>query len=216
MESSTKNAPNFWSILNLVISVLAILILFVSTVFSTGNEIQKVLQLLDFLICIFFSLEFFIGLIRSKRKILYFRQNWLDLVASIPTFDSARFARLFKVFRLIRAIRGFKSVFEIHGVFFRDRISNSLGTAGFFAVISVFLSAIAVLQFEDAPDSNIKTAGDALWWAYSTVTTVGYGDRYPVTTEGRIIGALLMTIGVGTFGVFTASISALIMGKKDK
>ena len=58
------------------------------------------------------------------------------------------------------------------------------------------------------PDANIKTAEDALWWSYVTITTVGNGDRFPVTTGGRIIGTLLMTAGVGLFGTFTAFVSS--------
>lgn len=61
---------------------------------------------------------------------------------------------------------------------------------------------------ETAPESNIKTAEDAIWWAFVTITTVGYGDRFPVTTEGRIIAALLMTAGVGLFGTFTGFIAS--------
>lgn len=51
---------------------------------------------------------------------------------------------------------------------------------------------------------SVKTAEDALWWSYTTITTVGYGDKYPVTTEGRLIAMALMTVGVGLFGAFTA------------
>jgi voltage-gated potassium channel len=67
----------------------------------------------------------------------------------------------------------------------------------------VIFSSIAILQVEDSPESNIKTAGDALWWSYVTITTVGYGDKYPVTTEGRVIAAVLMTVGAGLVGTFT-------------
>lgn len=73
----------------------------------------------------------------------------------------------------------------------------------------VIFSAIAILQVERDPNSNIKTAEDALWWSYVT-TTVGYGDRYPVTTEGRLIASVLMTAGVGLFGTFTAYIASFL------
>lgn len=66
---------------------------------------------------------------------------------------------------------------------------------------------IAILLFE-AANSNIKTIGYAVWWSYVTITTVGYGDKYPVTTEGRIIAAILMTVGVGLFGMFKAFVSS--------
>ena len=56
--------------------------------------------------------------------------------------------------------------------------------------------------------ANIQTPGDALWWAMTTITTVGYGDRYPVTPEGRVVAAMLMTVGVGCFGVFTGLVAS--------
>lgn len=77
----------------------------------------------------------------------------------------------------------------------------------------VIFSSIAILNVETALDANIKTAGDALWWAASTVTTAGYGDKYPVTPEGRIIGVILMTAGVGFFGTLTAYIASLFLNQ---
>jgi voltage-gated potassium channel len=63
------------------------------------------------------------------------------------------------------------------------------------AILLLIGSSISILQVETAPESNIKTADDALWWALSTITTVGYGDRYPVTPEGRFVAGLLMCAG---------------------
>ena len=80
--------------------------------------------------------------------------------------------------------------------------------AATFCIQSLFiLICIVVLYFEhQAPDGNIRSAGDVLWWAMTTVTTVGYGDRFPVTIEGRIAGAVLMISGIGylatVLGVF--------------
>jgi voltage-gated potassium channel len=78
----------------------------------------------------------------------------------------------------------------------------------------VTFSSIAILQFEKDVNSNIKTAEDAIWWSYVTITTVGYGDKFPITTEGRIIGAMLMTAGVGIFGTFTALVSSWFIQNK--
>jgi voltage-gated potassium channel len=80
--------------------------------------------------------------------------------------------------------------------------------------LSVGLGALAVLDAEqDAPGANITTFGDALWWASTTVTTVGYGDRYPVTTEGRLVAVGLMLAGIGLVGAVTASVTAWILGR---
>jgi voltage-gated potassium channel len=78
------------------------------------------------------------------------------------------------------------------------------------------LGSIAVLHFETVDGANIKSAEDALWWATVTITTVGYGDRYPVTTEGRIVGTLLMTAGVGLFGVFSGFVAAWFLSSGQK
>jgi voltage-gated potassium channel len=75
--------------------------------------------------------------------------------------------------------------------------------------MAVGLGAVAVLDAEqDVQDANITSLGDALWWAATTVTTVGYGDRYPVTTTGRVIAICLMILGIALVGAVTASIAA--------
>ena len=98
----------------------------------------------------------------------------------------------------------------------RERTQGALTAAAIIAVLMVIFSSIAILQVEDDPSSNIKTAEDAIWWSYVTITTVGYGDRFPVTTEGRIIAALLMTVGVGLFGTFTAFLASWFVGENKK
>jgi voltage-gated potassium channel len=84
------------------------------------------------------------------------------------------------------------------------------------SITLVIFSSIAILNVETKPESNIKGAEDALWWAVVTITTVGYGDKYPITTEGRIIGALLMTAGVGLFGAFTGYVASWFLGSRQK
>ncbi len=82
------------------------------------------------------------------------------------------------------------------------------------ALLLIVFCSIAVLHFETDPESNIKTAEDALWWAFATITTVGYGDCYPVTWEGRLIATILMCAGVGLFGTFSAFLAAWFIGSE--
>lgn len=98
------------------------------------------------------------------------------------------------------------------GHLFKNKAEGAFTSVSVVAVLFIIFSSIAILQVEDDPESNIKTAEDALWWAYTTVTTTGYGDKYPVTTEGRIVAALLMTAGVGLFGTFTAFVASWFVG----
>src|SRR5205809_6783861 len=76
------------------------------------------------------------------------------------------------------------------------------------ALLLTLFSAIAILHFETTPEANIKSAGDALWWAVVTITTVGYGDRYPVAPEGPMLGSLLMIVGVGLFGTLSGFVAS--------
>ena len=80
-------------------------------------------------------------------------------------------------------------------------------------VLLEFASATIVSVESGDPAANIKTAGDALWWSYVTVTTIGYGDYYPVTTTGRLIGVLVMTVGVGVFSILTGYLAKSFLGR---
>jgi voltage-gated potassium channel len=99
---------------------------------------------------------------------------------------------------------------------FKSRAQGAFTTVAVLAIFMIIFSSIAILQVEDDPASNIKTAEDAIWWSYVTITTVGYGDRYPVTTEGRIIACMLMTMGVGLFGTFSGLVSSWLIADREK
>jgi hypothetical protein len=95
---------------------------------------------------------------------------------------------------------GLRATRLLTGIILRKRSQSTFAAAGLLALLFVIAGSTAILHFETAPESNIRTADDAIWWAISTITTVGYGDRYPVTTEGRFVAALLLITGVGLFG----------------
>jgi voltage-gated potassium channel len=122
--------------------------------------------------------------------------------------DFLRAGRLLTLIRLIRVIRAFRSTVHVVNHIFANKAQGAFTSISVIAILLVIFSAIGILQVENDPNSNIKTAEDAIWWAYVTITTVGYGDKFPVTTEGRIIAAILMTTGVGLFGTFTALVAS--------
>jgi len=78
----------------------------------------------------------------------------------------------------------------------------------------VVVCSIAVLHFETTRDANIRTAEDAVWWSFATITTVGYGDRYPVTSEGRFVAVILMCAGVGLFGTLSGFLATWFLGHR--
>ena len=197
-----------YDLFTLGLSVYVLSALVASTVFPLDPESMKVLGAADYAVCLAFLVDFFRNLIRAERKMEYLRWGWLDLVAGIPTVDALRFARAARMVRVVRVLRGFRSARHLGAFILGTRAGAAFWGMALLAFLMLVFSAVAILQVErDAPGASIRTAADALWWAYATIATVGYGDRVPVTTEGRIIAALLMTAGVGLFGTFTGYIA---------
>ena len=205
--------------LNLVVLVLSIYVLIallIDTFCHLPSEVSNVLELVDNAICVFFLFEFCIRFYHAKSKLKFMKWGWIDLISSIPTFDFLRAGRALRLIRLLRILRAFRSTKHLVNHIYKNKTKGAFTTISIIALLMVIFSAIAILQVETDPNSNIKTAEDAIWWAYVTITTVGYGDKFPVTTEGRIIAAALMTVGVGLFGTFTGFIASFFLGDKKE
>ena len=216
-DNSTKNF-GFLNIAVLVLSVYVLGALIVDTTFNLSKETAKLLNYIDIAICVFFFVEFCIRFYQAENKLKFMHWGWIDLVSSIPMINFLRFGRIFRLIRLIRILRAFRKTKHFVSYIFKNKAEGAFTSATILAVLLIIFSSIAILQVENAPTSNIKTAEDAIWWSYVTITTVGYGDKFPVTTEGRIIAMFLMTAGVGLFGTFTAYIASIFVSdnKKEK
>lgn len=217
-KTENHSQENTMSTLNLIVillSVYVLLALCIDTFFELSYQITRVLDYIDNGICIFFLFEFCIRFYKAENKIKFMKWGWIDLVSSIPNFNLARAGRALRLIRLLRILRAFRSTKHIVNHIYKNKTSGAFTTVSLVAVLVLIFSTIAILQVETAPNSNIKTAEDALWWSYTTITTVGYGDKYPVTTEGRIIAGILMTVGVGLFGIFTAFLASWFVKEKQ-
>jgi len=214
INDNAKKEISFFNILILVLSLYVLLSLLISTVFQLSGELTILLNYIDNVICIIFLIDFSIRFKNSENKLEFMKWGWVDLVASIPSLDFLRAGRLLRLIRLLRVFRALKSTKLIYEHINRNKKQSALTSVALISFLMVVFSSIAILQFEKDINSNIKTAEDAIWWSYVTITTVGYGDKFPITTEGRIIGAILMTTGVGIFGTFTALVSSWFIDKK--
>lgn len=192
--------------------------LFTTTVFKLDPETEKIIDWLDNVICVVFLGDFGWNLYTARSKWGYLRWGWIDLISSIPVLNVFRAGRLFRIIRIVRILRGVRSAKMMIQFIFKDRAKGSLSAVAMLSLLMITFSSIAILNVEVTENANIQSAEDALWWSFVTITTVGYGDKYPVTTEGRIIGVLLMVTGVGLFGTFTGFVanSFLSAGKKEE
>jgi voltage-gated potassium channel len=217
MESSAPAAKPAFGLVNLlvlILSVYVLLALLVSTVLTLPAETTRLLDMVDDGICIFFLGEFCYRFYQADNKVRFMRWGWIDLISSIPSFSYLRAGRALRLVRLLRILRAFRSTRILIAYIFHSRVQGTFTAVFVIAVLMVIFSSIAILQVETSPDSNIRTAEDALWWAYTTITTVGYGDKYPVTTEGRLVATGLMTVGVGLFGTFTGFLASWFVAEK--
>lgn len=168
-------------------------------------DTRGIILIVDLGISIFLLLDFFSRLIRAKNKRVYLitRYGWLDFIGSLP-ITGLRVARLIRTLIDFRKLRS-KDFKAMGNVVVEKRAESTLLSVLLLTVIVLELGGIAIINAENgAPGANIKTSSDALWWGYVTVTTIGYGDRYPVTTDGRLVGVMVMTVGVGLFSVITS------------
>ncbi len=197
-------AVSVLSIVNLVLMLLV-----------DDEALGIVLYFMNGLLSIILLLDFTYRLLTAPSKSGYFfrRYGWADLFASLPVqqLKVLRLFRLIRVFRLLRA----NGVRPIAHSLLRNRAGSAL--------LSLLLMGILVLEFgslwmlaleQNAPGANIKSASDSLWYVVVTISTVGYGDQYPVTTAGRILGAVIIVIGVGIFGTFTGYLANLFLARR--
>lgn len=218
MEEKPTNKFGFLNLTVLVLSIYILGALVVDTTFKLSTETSRLLNYIDFAICIFFFIEFCIRFYQADNKLKFMCWGWIDLISSIPMINFLRFGRVFRLIRLLRILKAFRTTKHFVTYIFKSRVQGAFSSATILAILLIIFSSIAILQVENVPTSNIKTAEDAIWWSYVTITTVGYGDKFPVTTEGRIIAIFLMTAGVGLFGTFTAYIASVFVSdnKKEK
>ena len=219
IQNETDVQVSKLGLLNIIViflSIYVLAVLVVDTFYVLPHEMTQLLTYIDNAICAFFLLEFSIRFYKAPNKLKFIQWGWIDLLSSIPMVNVLRVGRLFRLIRLLRIVRAFKSTRHFVHHIFANRAQGAFTTVFVFAILLVIFSSIAILQVEQDPSSNIKTAQDAFFWAYGSVTSSGGGDKFPVTTEGKIIAAVLSTVGVGLFGTFTAYVASwFVAGKKQ-
>ncbi|WP_458781374.1 potassium channel family protein [Arthrobacter sp. D3-16] len=152
-----------------------------------------------------FAVDYVVNLWLAEDRSGWFLRNLHELlIVALP---------FFRPLRLLRLVTLLSVLHRTLGDTLRGRVVTYVAGS---AAMLVFVGALAVLDVEQsAPDAKIVTFGDALWWAMTTITTVGYGDMFPVTPMGRMVAAALMMSGIAVLGVVTASIAAWLVQRVE-
>lgn len=169
-------------------------------------------NLLNWGVWLFFVFETTLLTYLVKDKANYLKNNWLNLLIiftglpllwfSTPHAGVLRSLRLFLFVDLMLQLSA-----SVRYILTRNHLGATLLIGALFVVIAGYLIA--------GIDPNIETPGDGIWWAWVTATTVGYGDEFPTSTEGRILGGFLMMLGVGLLSITTANISAFFISNAN-
>ena len=201
---------------SLILAVASLPLIIIPIAWDLAPSTESTYFAIDWFIWAYFALEYSVRLYLSPRKGTFFRKNIIDLVIVLLPFlrplRIARSARLLRILRLVRAAaylgRGAKAA---QNLLSDHRVNFTL----LLAMAATVGTAVIVLEFERGEaGAGIQDLPDAIWWAITTVTTVGYGDEFPITAGGRAVGAVLMVIGIALFGVLAATISAFFV-KRD-
>jgi voltage-gated potassium channel len=191
------NAKVDWPLTGLAVAFLG---LYAWQVLDTGlgPEAREAVDLVLTGIWVLFGLDYLVRITLARNRRRFVGGHLLDLA--------------FLLLPMIRPLRALR-VITVISVLNRQLRDDARGRIAIYVGATValvaFVAALAVLEAErNAPDASITTFGEALWWTITTLSTVGYGDRYPVTVEGRLVAATLMVAGIALLGVVTASIAA--------
>jgi voltage-gated potassium channel len=184
----------------LTLLALAFLVAFSIPAFlpDISSSTQTQIEIIQWVCWFAFALDLVAGVISADSKKQYLYRHPLE-IASV-------FLPFLRPLRLMRVISfGSLAIQKI-------AIGRQFAITVKVAITAVFVAYISAVQItiseRNVDGSNIKSFEDGLWWAVTTVTTVGYGDRFPTTTEGRLLAVLLMLVGISLVGVITASVAS--------
>ncbi|MDY7394465.1 ion transporter [Aureibaculum sp. 2210JD6-5] len=207
--------------------VIAIISFSAETEPGLRPETKKWLQIIEVFCVIVFSIEYALRIYVAKNKLKFMTSFFgiIDLLAILPFYLSTgidlralralRFLRLFSIFKMIRYNKAIHQ-FTRAVVYAKEQILLFL----FVTLILIYLSAVGIYYFENAAQPEaFSSIFDSLWWAIITLTTVGYGDVYPITVGGRVFTFIILMIGLGIVAIPTGIISSALtqsVEEKDK
>jgi voltage-gated potassium channel len=217
VAKALANDAQPYDLFMLGLCICALALLGAEATLTLDSSTSEILQYADNFLCVLFLGDFVRNLVRAPDRRRYLvTWGWIDVLSSLPAFEVFRIGRAARVFRVLRVLRAMKSSRAVAHMLIAKRAESATLTTIALSLLLVMFSSVAILRVEMPVGGNIQSAEDAAWWAISTMTTVGYGDRYPLSSEGRLIAILLMAAGVGVFGTLSGAVAGWFLSPAAK
>ena len=200
-----------------ILAILLVPILLAPALFDLASDTETAINALDYLIWGVFAADLVAKVAVAPARRHYLRTHLLDVaLVALPFLRPLRLARSARALRLLRLTRATVALgrFTVGArrILVRHGLHYALAVALFVVILAG--SLVAILE-HDSPDATIQGLPDGLWWAVTTVTTVGYSDTYPKTPAGRGVGVVLMLLGISLFSVITANVAAFFVEERE-
>ena len=182
---------------------------------ASDPGIQGVLTAMNWLLSGVLLIDFLyrFGTAASRSGYFFRGFGWADLLSTLPIAE-LKFLRIFRLVRVYRLMQDLGGRSVVRSLL-RERAGSALLSLLLMGILVMEFGSLQILYFEkDAPGANIIDASDALWYTIVTISTVGYGDQFPVTNGGRVMGAFIIVVGVGIFGTFTGYLANLFLAPR--
>jgi len=223
VEINDSKASKFFAIFIQVLILISIVTFTLETTPNLEPRTYTIINIIEVFCVLVFTLEYLLRIYVTERKLKFIFSFYgiIDLLAILPFYLSfgfdlralraLRFLRLFRVFKLVRynrALNHFNRAIKSS----REEIFLFL----FITLILIYFSAVGIYYFEnEAQPEHFASILDSLWWAIITLTTVGYGDVYPITAGGKIFTFFILLIGLGIVAIPTGIISSALTKSVD-
>ena len=184
--------------------------------FIEDAEIRRVLQFVDFGICLVFLLDFFGNLYRAESKLGYLKWGWIDFISSIPMIDPLRWGRLARVIRILRFLRTLRSGKELLRAISQHRIQAISLVVVFLTLIAYATCSSLILKYESEAGAAINTSREALWWGFLNILNAKTSIDQAITAEGQILTIVLNKVGLLLFAYLNALIISWMVGVRTR
>ncbi len=204
--------------------VISLVTFTIDTLPDLSKNTRKLLSTFEVIAVAVFTVEYILRILVAEKRasFIFSFYGFVDLLAILPFYLSSgldlRAVRVFRLFRLVRILKLFRynqAIKRFHRALIIAK--EELILFGFVAIITLYLSAVGIYYFEnEAQPEQFKSVIHSLWWAVTTLTTVGYGDMFPVTAGGRLFTFLVLMIGLGIVSVPTGLIASALSQAREE